>query len=82
MKKSANERNIEVEINAYPESELQKKVGDIDVVLLGPQVKYMFDKAKEICEPKNVPVEVINTMDYGTMNGTKALDRALELVQK
>ncbi len=82
MKKSASERSIEVDINAYPESELSKRVDEIDVALLGPQVRFMLDKAKEICDPKNVPVEVINTMDYGMMNGAKVLDRALELAKK
>ncbi|MFI3210957.1 MAG: PTS sugar transporter subunit IIB [Peptostreptococcaceae bacterium] len=79
MKSAATEKGIEAEINAYPESELSARVDEIDVALLGPQVKFLLPKAKEICEPKNVPVDVINMMDYGMMNGAKVLDTALSM---
>ena len=55
---------------------------NLDVALLGPQVKYLLSKGKQICEPKGVPIDVINTVDYGMMNGTKVLDHALKLANK
>lgn len=82
MRKAAIEKCIEAEINAYPESELSKIVEGIDVALLGPQVKFMLAKAKTICEPKAVPVDVINTMDYGMMKGDNVLEMALKLASK
>lgn len=82
MKKAANDLGVEVTIEAYPEAEMQKRVDEADVVLLGPQVKFMLPKAKSIFETKGIPVEVINTMDYGMMNGEKVLKRALELSKK
>ncbi|OEH91535.1 PTS sugar transporter subunit IIB [Bacillus solimangrovi] len=82
MKNEAKAKGIDVEINAYPESELEKVIDNIDVALLGPQVKFLLTKAKAVCEPKNIPVEVINTMDYGMMNGAKVLESALNLVKK
>ncbi len=53
----------------------------VDIVLLGPQVRYLLPKMKELMEPKNVPVDVVNTIDYGTMNGEKVLEHALSLVK-
>lgn len=82
MRKAAIEKGIEAQINAYPESELSKIVEEIDVALLGPQVKFMLAKAKTICEPKSVPVDVINTMDYGMMKGDNVLEMALKLASK
>jgi PTS system cellobiose-specific IIB component len=82
MKKEAQANSLEVEINAYPESELEQIADSIDVALLGPQVKFLLSKAKAVCEPKSVPVEVINTIDYGMMNGKKVLETALNLVKK
>lgn len=82
MRKSATDKGIEVEINAYPESELSKKVDEIDVALLGPQVKFLLGKAQGICGSKGVPVDIINTMDYGMMNGEKVLDVALKMINK
>ena len=82
MKAVASERGIEAEIAAYPESEMETYVDNIDVALLGPQVKYLLSKGKQICEPKGVPIDVINTVDYGMMNGAKVLDHSLKLVNK
>ncbi|MGA9466142.1 MAG: PTS sugar transporter subunit IIB [Exiguobacterium marinum] len=82
MKAVASERGIEAEIAAYPESEMETYVDTIDVALLGPQVKYLLSKGKQICEPKGVPIDVINTVDYGMMNGAKVLDHSLKLVNK
>lgn len=61
---------------------LSEEISKCDVVLLGPQVKYVLDKATEIAKPYNVPVEVINMMHYGTCNGKAVLDRAIELANK
>ena len=68
MQASAKENNIEAQIWAIPESNLSEEISKCDVVLLGPQVKYVLDKATEIAKPYNVPVEVINMMHYGTCN--------------
>ena len=79
MRRSAEERGLEISVQAYPEGELAKRIDELDVALLGPQVRYMLSKAKTICEPKGVPLEVIDTMNYGMMNGEKVLDRAIQL---
>ena len=82
MKAVASERGIEAEIAAYPESEMESYVDNIDVALLGPQVKYLLAKGKQVCEPKGVAIDVINTIDYGMMNGTKVLDHAIKLANR
>ena len=82
MEAAAKENNIEAQIWAIPESNLSEEISKCDVVLLGPQVKYVLDKATEIAKPYNVPVEVINMMHYGTCNGKAVLDRAIELANK
>jgi len=79
MQKAAKERGLECEIAAYPEATIATHVEDCDVALLGPQVRFMIDKAREICAPHNVPIEVIPMTDYGMMNGEKVLDLALSL---
>lgn len=81
MRQAAEAKGLEVEINAYPQDELEKYVDSIDVALLGPQVKFLLGKSKEVCDPKGVPVEVINTLDYGMMNGAKVLDHALSIAK-
>ncbi len=81
MKEEAQLRGIEVSIAAYPEADMSKYVDNMDVALLGPQVGYALEKAKRICEPNEIPVDVIPMVDYGMMNGKKVLDLALKLIK-
>lgn len=44
MKASADERNLEVNIEAVAESQLKNNLENLDVVLIGPQVRYLEKK--------------------------------------
>ncbi|MCP3763714.1 PTS sugar transporter subunit IIB [Domibacillus sp. A3M-37] len=79
MKEAAKGQNIEAEINAISGTELRKHIDKVDVILLGPQVSYQKGEFEKMANPIGVPVEVINSVDYGTMNGEKVLNRALEI---
>jgi PTS system cellobiose-specific IIB component len=79
MQDAAKELGLEAEINAYPEATIDKETDDCDVALLGPQVRFLLNNAKEICEPKGVAVDVIAMQDYGMMNGKKVLENALAM---
>lgn len=82
MKEAAKEKGVEVEINAIPIDDLKSHLTNTGVVLLGPQVKYMLDKAKEIIGEQNIATDTINTMDYGMMKGEKVLNSALALMNE
>ena len=79
MLEAAEKKGIEVEIGAYPESQIDKETENCDIALLGPQVGYRLKAAEQFCKPKNIPVGVIPMVDYGMMNGEKVLDFALNL---
>lgn len=59
------------EINIWAASEIKARehVGKADLILLGPQVRYLKGRISEMAEGK--PVEVIDMMAYGTMDGKK-----------
>jgi PTS system cellobiose-specific IIB component len=82
MKEAAKVKGVEAEIVAFPESQMDRHLDSMDVALLGPQVGYTLGKAKKLCEPKGIPVEVIPMVDYGMMNGAKVLELALKLANK
>lgn len=79
MEKAAKENDIDAKIWAISEVNLKNEIEKCDVLLLGPQVRYIIGKATEMAKPYNIPVEVINMMDYGKCNGKAILDRAMEL---
>ncbi|QAT60703.1 MULTISPECIES: PTS sugar transporter subunit IIB [Tissierellales] len=82
MKKAADAKNIEVDVEACSQGQMADCLDDADVMLLGPQVAYTLPKSKEICAQKGVPVDVIPMADYGRMNGEKVLEFALNLLKK
>ncbi|WP_353095330.1 PTS sugar transporter subunit IIB [Tissierella praeacuta] len=81
MEKAAKEQGIEVSIKAVAEADLKNNLENLDALLLGPQVRYMLSKVKDLMDPRGIKVDVINSMDYGTMNGAKVLDQAISMIE-
>ena len=66
---------------------LEKKYEEIiekdtpDCILLGPQVKYMYEETVEQFGNTGIPIAVIDQADYGMMNGEKVLKSAIKLIK-
>ncbi len=76
MKAKADERGIETEIWAVPDADAINNIDKADIVMLGPQVRFLESKMKDMAKGK--PVVIIDMVAYGTMNGEKVLDQAIE----
>jgi PTS system cellobiose-specific IIB component len=81
MDAAAVKQGIVVKITAIAEAELKDYWDKTDVLLLGPQVRFLLNKIKAAGEQKGIPVDVINSIDYGLMNGEKVLAQALDLLK-
>ncbi|HZG15226.1 MAG TPA: PTS sugar transporter subunit IIB [Candidatus Bathyarchaeia archaeon] len=86
MKEEAKKRGEAYEIYAIPgetiEEELQQHGSDVVAILLGPQVRFMKAEAESQAKPYGIPVDVMDTLLYGTANGAKILDHALQIAKK
>ena len=82
MRKVAKELNVDCTIKAVGEVDLRKIKEGTDVLLLGPQVRFMKAQFEKKLAGKDIPLEVINMQDYGMMNGEKVLDQALRLIDE
>ncbi|HGZ2539242.1 TPA: PTS sugar transporter subunit IIB [Yersinia enterocolitica] len=80
MVEEAEKRNLEVDIKAFGVVEFEQNVGDYQVVLLGPQVKYMQRDLQNKANAYGIKVEPIHMMDYGMQKGAAVLDFALSLI--
>ena len=82
MQAAAAEKGLDAEIFAVPAPEVDDILSEkkVDVLLLGPQVRYLLDQFTEKLAQKNIPVGVIPMVDYGMMNGSKVLALAEELI--
>ncbi|MGL4522918.1 MAG: PTS sugar transporter subunit IIB [Bacilli bacterium] len=79
MEQAAKDKGIDAKIWAIPEAKVTSELEKADVVLLGPQVRFILNKVKGYADPKGIPVDVINTVHYGTMNGAAVLETALAM---
>ncbi|WP_264989567.1 PTS sugar transporter subunit IIB [Lysinibacillus piscis] len=79
MKEAAQNKGIEIEIDALPVSEASSVIDEVHVVLLGPQVRYQKSQVDALVKGR-IPVEVIDMRSYGIMDGEAVLNRALELM--
>ena len=75
----AEARGIEVKIWAVSGSEVNSHIDKADVLLLGPQVRYLLPKMKELCKDKGIPVDVIQSVHYGLCNGEAILQATLSM---
>ncbi|WP_041139996.1 PTS sugar transporter subunit IIB [Beduini massiliensis] len=78
MQEEAKKQGIECKIWAIGESGIENYLGDFDVLLLGPQIRYKLESVKKILNGK-YPVEVIDMRNYGTMNGSAVFTAAVNL---
>lgn len=80
MKLVAEELDLSVEIEAIPASMVEKKAKDANVILIGPQVRYLEERIRKQMHP--IPCAVIQPEDYGMMDGKKVLYMAIKIMQE
>lgn len=82
MQEVGNEHNLPVEVKAFSHAKIQDIVDELhpDCILLGPQVKYLFEETNKKFGDKT-PVAVIDTAAYGMMDGEKVLKTAIKLIK-
>lgn len=76
MQDAAAAKGVDAKIWAVGDAESVEEVTKADIVMLGPQVRFLEKKMKERVHNEK-PVVVIDMMAYGTMNGEKVLDQAI-----
>lgn len=71
MKEASQKMGFDCSIEAGPVDGAVEQKGDADIVLVGPQVRFMYDRVKR--DFSGVPVFMIDSVAYGTMNGEKVI---------
>jgi PTS system cellobiose-specific IIB component len=80
MEKAAAEQGIEAKIWAVSGDAAKEEMKQADVVLLGPQVRFLLKNMKAMADPQGIPV--INSIQYGMMDGKAVLETAAGLVKR
>lgn len=74
MQKAADDCGYDAKIAAYPIAAAPEHGPSADVIMLGPQVRFEFDRIKGMFPDK--PVIAIDMMAYGMMDGKKVFEQA------
>ena len=80
MRDAAKECGEEVEINALAIAECSSVINDVDIVLLGPQVRFQKPHVEKLTTG-SIPVEVIDMRQYGIMDGKGILESTLAKIK-
>ena len=78
MRAEAKKQGFECTINAYSVSQVKSVAATADCILIGPQVRYELDNVKKQCP--NIPVSVIDMVQYGRLQGDNVLATAKKLM--
>ena len=83
MQQVADKRSLDFEVKAFPYDKLGEIISTFnpDCILLGPQVKYLFDQTMSEFGNNGIPIQVIDSGDYGMMNGENVLKSAVKLMR-
>ena len=83
MQKTADAHDLPIEIKAFSDAQMNDIVSEFnpEVILLGPQVKHLYDKVNEKYGQEHV-VSVIDSTDYGNVDGVRVLKKAMKLYKE
>ena len=74
MEGAAKDAGYDAKIFALPFSDAPRVLEDVDVILLGPQVRFQKSAIEKLAAGRK------NMRDYGTMNGKAVFEMAKKLI--
>ncbi|MGL5043207.1 MAG: PTS sugar transporter subunit IIB [Culicoidibacterales bacterium] len=80
MEQEAKAQGVEAKIWAVAEASAAANWEEADVLMLGPQVRFIEGKIKEMVGGK-IPVAVIDMRAYGMMDGKTVFNTAMDLIK-
>ena len=75
----AKGKGLDINVFAMGETEAKKDLSQADVLLLGPQVRYLESSFKKAIGDAKTKLGVVDMRAYGNMDGEKVLEQILEL---
>lgn len=84
MQRLAEKHNLNVKVKAFSIASIDDVYNKEhpDCILLGPQVRFVYEEIKEKYKKLNTPVGLIDANDYGTINGGNVLRLASNLLKQ
>ncbi len=79
MQDIGDKHKLPLEVKAFPIRNLGTILEEKnpDCILLGPQVRHLLEDTKDRVKDYDIPVRVIDSSDYGMMDGEKVLKKSI-----
>lgn len=82
MKEAAAARGVDVDIWAVSQDKAATEMRKADVLLVGPQMRFLIKKLSQEGAAMGIPIEAIDPIAYGRVDGEAVLEKALELIKR
>jgi len=77
INKAAKKRGISCKVVARSKSEVDSYIDSVNMVMIGPHMKFVKPEIEEKAVGKDVKIVVMNKSYYGLLDGEAALDHIL-----
>lgn len=77
MLEAAKAKGLSADIDALPFDKIDDRIKKTDILLLGPQVRYLLSKFQKEYGSTVPVIEVMNMADYAMVRGEKILNDVL-----
>lgn len=82
MEEAAEKRGLDCKIWAVAQDVVEEEMKNADVLLIGPQMRFLKGKLEPKAKEIGIRMDVIKPMDYGRCDGNAILDAALAMIDK
>nr|MBQ4458689.1 PTS sugar transporter subunit IIB [Clostridia bacterium] len=82
IQEAANAKGVEAVVEAYSVGKLHEVIEKADVILLGPQIRFMSRRLMKEYADSGVPFVNIDASDFGRLNGEGIFTVAMEAIEK
>jgi PTS system cellobiose-specific IIB component len=80
IRREAAKQGIDIVVTARSETEIEEYVDEVDCILLGPHLSYLFDDLKKQYKDRDIKIAVTEKSYYSTLDGNAALKHIKSLL--
>jgi PTS system cellobiose-specific IIB component len=79
IRKAAAKQGITMTVTARSETEIEEYADEVNCILVGPHLSYLFDDLKEQYKDRNIKIAITQKSYYSTLDGEAALNHIKSL---
>jgi PTS system cellobiose-specific IIB component len=73
IRKEAKEQGLDITVTARSEMEIDSYIDEVNCILLGPHLSYLFDNLEERYKDRNIRIGVMEKSYYSSLDGEAAI---------